>query len=358
MIAAEVCILPTVVSGCGRGWGATRSAGTKAGGDGGGAQGEPCENANGSRVAGGATKGSASSKRKKIPESEKMFMEELKGMRTKPKPQGSPGASARSTETTASGSDGDGDEKRAESNRDRKGDSGGDEADDYDASSSLSSGDLSISGMITGYLRGVTNHVFQKLIRGTTDEAFDTAEFLHDATAAIDTVCRLSARYDPTATQQRKSVPDEAEKGEGVAETGPKEEGEAADPACVGDEAFDGIVFPLGVTALREMFEDYQNENMRRVFEYLTIDDVAIHEGGTVSALSVEPFMNAKRHHSGGIIGEGWRTRPMRTEDTSISSYHAMMSDETVNLLEIEPLHGDLKKLSVRPPRRHELPGP
>ena len=45
----------------------------------------------------------------------------------------------------------------------------------------------------------------------------------------------------------------------------------------------------------------------------------------------------------------------MRTEDTSISSYHSMMADETLKFLEIEPLHGDLKKLAVRGPRAAPL---
>ena len=182
--------------------------------------------------------------------------------------------------------------------------------------------------MLLGALRSFSDSMFSRLIRATCDESFETEEFLSGARHAIETVVELQERYDPAMTTTASRGAGEQE------ETKEEKEVEEDHSDLVGDEAFAELISPLGVTAMREMYADYDAEDLRRVFRYEYIDDMSVHESGSVNSLSLAPFNRA----SSGA----WRTRPMHSEDASVSSYHSMMADEAIGLLDIVPLHGNI----------------
>ena len=184
--------------------------------------------------------------------------------------------------------------------------------------------------MLLGALRTFTDSMFSRLIHATCDKSFETEEFLSGARHAIETVVNLQERYDPAMN----IAPSAAEEQNEAKMQKEVEEDRMEEVDRVGDEAFAELITPLGVTAMREMYADYDAEDLRRVFRYEHIDDVSVHEGGSVNSLSLAPFNRA----SSGA----WRTRPMRSEDASVSSYHSMMADEAIGLLDIVPLHGNI----------------
>ena len=180
--------------------------------------------------------------------------------------------------------------------------------------------------MIMSMIRRGSNHLFEKLIQKTVDKSFESEQFLSGARHAIETVCLMAANY--------------------------KVDVEGENAVVENNEQFKDIMTDLGTFAIQEMYEDYSKENLIRVFQYYQIDDVCIHEGGILSRAAIDPFLSRRKFGTSQTPGVGnvedskWRTRPMNNSDSSISSYHSSMADETVGLLEIEPLHGDLSKLS------------